>query len=154
MIKRLLLLLVLNFGGLALGSIFTNPGVNSDWYQNLSKAPWTPPGWVFGSAWTLIMICFSIYLSLLWPKITEKSSLIGLIVVAWILNVAWNPLFFAMHQVAIALVTISLLLLVICIFFFKYWHKIHLASLLLAPYIIWLMIATSLNAYILLKNPL
>ncbi len=154
MLKRLLFFLVLNFGGLALGSIFTNPGVNSDWYQNLEKAPWTPPGWVFGAAWTLIMACFSIYLAILWPKIEQKSSLIVLIIIAWMLNVAWNPLFFALHQVAIALVTISLLLMVICFFLYKYWPQLRLSSLLLAPYIIWLMIATSLNAYILLKNPL
>lgn len=154
MLKRLLLFLVLNFGGLALGSIFTNPGVNSDWYQNLSKAPWTPPGWVFGAAWTLIMVCFSIYLSMLWPKIEQKSSLIVLIIVAWILNVTWNPLFFALHQVTIALITISFLLIVICLFLFKYWSNLRMSSLLLVPYIVWLMIATSLNAYILFKNPL
>ena len=55
----LLTFLGLNFGGLALGARFTGPGVNSEWYQTLARAPWTPDGWVFGTAWTLIMVTFS-----------------------------------------------------------------------------------------------
>ena len=152
MIKRLLLFAILNFAGLALGSIFTDPGVNSSWYDTLNKAPWTPPGWVFGVAWTTIMVCFSIYLSILWPKVYKRPMII-LISVAWILNVLWNPVFFALHAVTIALLTISLLLVCIIVFFKKYWSKVHGVSLLLLPYIVWLIIATSLNAYILFKNP-
>ena len=46
---------VLNFVGLAIGGLATGPGVSSDWYAGLDKAPWTPPGWVFGAAWTAVM---------------------------------------------------------------------------------------------------
>ena len=52
------LFLLLNFGALAIGSYFMNNGPQSNWYLTLNKAPWTPPGWVFGVAWTTIMICF------------------------------------------------------------------------------------------------
>ncbi|MDH3796458.1 MAG: tryptophan-rich sensory protein, partial [Flavobacteriaceae bacterium] len=65
MVLRLIVFLVLNFGALALGSLFTNMGISSDWYSELSKAPWTPPGWVFGAAWTTIMLCFSVYMAIL-----------------------------------------------------------------------------------------
>ena len=64
--KRIALLvffLLVNFGGLAIGNWLMNSGPSSTWYLELNKAPWTPPGWVFGAAWTLIMICFSIYLA-------------------------------------------------------------------------------------------
>ena len=57
MIKRLFVFLLINFGALALGGLFTSDGVISDWYEQLNKAPWTPPGWVFGAAWTTIMVC-------------------------------------------------------------------------------------------------
>ena len=69
MILRIFLFLIINFGGLFIGGLFTGEGVPSDWYQNLNKAPWTPPGWVFGAAWTTIMICFSVYMAILWEKI-------------------------------------------------------------------------------------
>ncbi len=59
MVVRVIIFLVINFAALALGSIFTSAGVSSDWYTNLNQAPWTPPGWVFGAAWTSIMIFFA-----------------------------------------------------------------------------------------------
>ena len=34
-----------------LGGTLTDTG---PWYQNLRKAPWQPPDWLFGPAWTLI----------------------------------------------------------------------------------------------------
>ena len=94
MIKRILVFLLINFAALAIGSLFTNTGVSSDWYQNLNQAPWTPPGWVFGAAWTFIMVCFAIYMAFLWDKFTNKSTLIALFSLQWILNVSWNPIFF------------------------------------------------------------
>jgi len=62
MYKHVILFLVLNFGALAVASLFTGNGVASNWYQHLNKAPWTPPGWMFGLAWTTIMICFALYI--------------------------------------------------------------------------------------------
>ncbi|NDH69532.1 MAG: tryptophan-rich sensory protein, partial [Gammaproteobacteria bacterium] len=46
---RLLLFFVLNFGALYVGALLMNgsPATN-EWYQQLDKAPWTPPGWFFG----------------------------------------------------------------------------------------------------------
>ena len=67
MILRTIIFLLINFAGLFIGGLFTGEGVPSDWYQNLNKAPWTPPGWVFGFAWTTIMICFSLF-KCLWKK--------------------------------------------------------------------------------------
>ena len=46
MIIQLIIFLLLNFGALALGGLFTGSGVSSDWYNGLNKAPWTPPGWM------------------------------------------------------------------------------------------------------------
>lgn len=76
MIPRLILFLALNFGALALGGIFAGQGAVSDWYDGLQKAPWTPPGWVFGFAWTTIMICFSIFMSMAWEKINNKKKFV------------------------------------------------------------------------------
>ena len=127
-------------------------GVPSDWYLELNKAPWTPPGWVFGLAWTTIMICFSLYMAYLWPSIENKKLIIGLYVLQWVLNVAWNPLFFHLHNIAVALVVISLLTLLIGYLLYNYWPVLKVKSTLLLPYFVWLLIATSLNGYIYFKN--
>ncbi len=152
MITRLIIFLAINFGALGIGGFYTGKGVPSDWYVNLDKAPWTPPGWMFGFAWTTIMICFSIYLAYLWPKVENKQFMIGLYVVQWILNVAWNPIFFHFHQTIAGLIVIALLAVVVGCFLFNYWSIIKVKSLLILPYLVWLIIATSLNAYIVIKN--
>ncbi len=152
MIYRFLLFLALNFGALAIGGSFTRKGVPSDWYTSLVKAPWTPPGWTFGAAWTLIMICFALYMAYLWPMAKNKNLLIALFTLQWILNVAWNPTFFYFHHVLAGLLIICGLTVLVGFFLFYYWPELKLKSALIAPYLIWLLIATSLNGYIFLKN--
>jgi translocator protein len=152
MIYRIIAFLVFNFAALAIGGLFTNAGVSSDWYANLAKAPWTPPGWVFGAAWTSIMICFSIYLAYLWPKVENKNVLIGLYVLQLILNIGWNPSFFYYHQVFVGLFIITGLTILVGFFMINYWSELTYKSVLILPYFVWLLIATSLNGYVLLKN--
>ena len=151
MILRTLLFLIINFGGLFIGGLFTGEGVPSDWYQNLNKAPWTPPGWVFGAAWTTIMICFSVYMAILWKKITLKN-LLYLYIAEFILNVIWNPLFFHFKWINVALLSISLLTILIIYMAVSLRLEMKYKTLLIFPYLIWLIIATSLNGYIVLYN--
>ena len=152
MLFRLVVFLVINFGALAIGGYFTSDNVTSDWYQQMQKAPWTPPGWVFGAAWTTIMICFSFYMAYLWPECKNKNLLIGLFVVQLILNIGWNMVFFFNHNVSGGLMMISGLTLLIGFMLFYYFQDLKLHGLLIAPYFIWLIIATSLNAFIWVKN--
>ncbi len=150
-IKYLILFSVINFGGLGFGSWLMNNGPMTEWYLTLNKAPWTPPGWVFGAAWTTIMICFSIYLTYLFTKNYHKKKLV-LYIIQVILNVSWNYIFFNQHQVTFALVVILLLTALIFYFFLTYLKEQKKISYLLVPYMIWLCIATSLNLYILIHN--
>jgi tryptophan-rich sensory protein len=152
MIKRIILFLILNFSALALGGLFTTDGVSSAWYQTINKAPWTPPGWMFGAAWTLIMVCFSIYMAYLIVAKVNKRTVISLFIVQLILNMAWNPLFFYFQAVGLALICISLLTVLIAYLFFNFWKQLPYKTLFLAPYLLWLLIATSLNFYIFLYN--
>ncbi|MCW3806082.1 TspO/MBR family protein [Plebeiibacterium marinum] len=149
---RFILFLVINFGALAVAGIFTGKGVPSEWYVNLSKAPWTPPGWMFGLAWTTIMICFSLYLMYLWPLDYNKKRLIGLFVLQWVLNISWSPVFFHFQKVWAGLIIIGGLTIVIGVMLVVFWPLLKTKSILLLPYFLWLLIATSLNAYILVHN--
>lgn len=152
MALRLIIFLIINFGALAIGGFFTGEGVPSSWYAELNKAPWTPPGWVFGAAWTTIMVCFSIYLAYLWPLLKNKNKLIFLFALQWILNVGWNPVFFHYHNVLFGMIVISSLTIIVGALLISYWPKLKIKGALLLPYFIWLLIATSLNGFILLKN--
>jgi len=149
---RLILFLILNFGALALGGLFTSTGVSSDWYQNMNQAPWTPQGWVFGAAWTFIMICFAFFMTFAYDVAKDKSMLITLFVAQWILNVGWNPVFFYFQEVLFGLIVISALTILVYYLLFKFSGSLKWKSLFILPYAIWLAIATSLNAYIYLYN--
>lgn len=152
MLARVLIFLVLNFAALGIGGVFTGPGTSSEWYTNMNQAPWTPPGWVFGAAWTTIMICFAFFMAYAWGKTKNKTTLIILFALQWVLNILWNPVFFYFKEVALALVVISSLTILVGYFLFTYWPILKSKALLVAPYFIWLLIATSLNAYILFQN--
>lgn len=149
---RFILFLILNFGALAIGGLSTGSGVSSDWYTTLNQAPWTPPGWVFGAAWSFIMVCYTFYMWILYKKSNHKKEILTLFTLQWLLNVFWNPLFFNLHFVSIGLITIISLTIVVTIFLFRYSSIMKLNSLLIIPYFLWLIIATSLNLYICLFN--
>ena len=147
-LTSLILFLGLNFGALAFGSYLmgTNPSAN-EWYQNLPRAPWTPPGWVFGAAWFTIMLLFSIFIGLQYNQTKEKRKLIWIYLVQLCLNISWNPVFFHYHQIGLALLILILLFssLLYLLFYSETWNK--RIGLLVLPYVIWLMIAISLNLY-------
>ncbi|TNJ42460.1 tryptophan-rich sensory protein [Tamlana fucoidanivorans] len=150
LLKYSVVFLIINFLALYLGNLLMANGPRTDWYKNLNQASWTPPGWVFGAAWTIIMICFSIYMAWLYDSIQHKVIL--LFSIQFILNVIWNYVFFNQHLVGTGLIVITLLTAVVTIFLFKYFHVLKYKSLFIAPYFIWLCIATSLNMYIYIHN--
>ncbi|MGL4630954.1 MAG: TspO/MBR family protein [Leadbetterella sp.] len=152
MILRVVLFLILNFAALAIGASSTSTEVKGIWYSALNKAPWTPPGWFFGLVWTTIMICFAVYMSFGWEKAQNKKAIVGLYSIQWILNVSWNPIFFAYHQTGIALLIISLLTLLIGYMQFVNLKTLKSKSLLISPYFVWLIVATSLNLYVCVMN--
>jgi tryptophan-rich sensory protein len=151
MFLHIILFLVINFGALAIGSYLMNNGPSSDWYLKLNKAPWTPPGWVFGVAWTTIMICFSIYLAYL---IEFKSGINFWVLfgIQFVLNVSWNFIFFNQHLMGAALLIIVMLAMLVGYYLFNFRNEMKLKTLFIVPYFLWLLIAISLNAYSYLKN--
>lgn len=150
-LKYILLFIIINFASLYIGNILMDNGPQTSWYLSLDKAPWTPPGWVFGVAWTLIMLCFSFYLAFLFLKQNSLKLKLAFTLQVF-LNVIWNFVFFNQHLVAIGLIVISALTVVIFTFFFTNFKSMKNKSFLLLPYMVWLLIATSLNAFILLNN--
>ena len=149
--KYIIFFLIINFSGLVLGTLLMKNGPLTDWYIDLNKAPWTPPGWFFGVAWTMIMICFSIYLGHLFMEMNTKKMQFQFFI-QFVLNVIWNYVFFNQHLIGLGLINLIFLTLLIFYYFFEYKNVLKTTSYLLLPYMLWLIIAITLNAYILLNN--
>lgn len=152
-VLNLILFLVINFAALGIGSWLAGSPVDNEWYNSVDKAPWTPPGWVFGAAWFSIMLLFSVFLWNMRAKIDAAKQMLfyGIFALQFVLNVAWNPIFFRWHYVLPALIVIALLWALITGYLVWGFRKGGWNGLLVLPYFIWMGIATSLNAYILVK---
>lgn len=149
--KPFIVFLIINFAALGIGSWLMADGPQGEWYQSLSKAPWTPDGWIFGVAWTTIMICFSIYMAFLY-SIRPTSKVKLLFTIQFLLNVGWNFIFFNQRLTTLGLIAIILLTIIVAAFLLTYSKDLKVKSALILPYLIWLCIATSLNLYIVLYN--
>lgn len=150
--RYILIFLVINFAALALGSYFSVAGPNSSWYKNLVIAPWTPPGWFFGLAWSSIMIFFSVYCARVYQQEERRIFFILFFALQFVLNVSWNPIFFYFHQTGAALFILVCLLLLMILMAMYFSESARFYTWLIIPYITWLFVALSLNAYVSVFN--
>ncbi len=150
---RFAVFLFFNFLALGVGVELMQNGPQTDWYLALNKAPWTPANWVFGTAWSSIMLFFSFYMTKLsFQYQFLDKRLVVLFTVQWVLNVGWNFIFFNKQLTVIGLIVIVLLWLLIGYFTFKHIKILKFYTLLILPYLVWMTIAASLNAYIVFNN--
>ncbi len=152
MIKRFLFFLLFNFSALFIGSLLMRNPATNEWYQNLQKAPWTPPGWVFGFAWFTIMVLFALFMAKIWETTSSKKTVLLLYTIQWILNVSWNPVFFRFHFVFVGFVILIFLFISLLLFWKLVPFSLRMQRWFLLPYVVWMTIAISLNGYIWIVN--
>lgn len=150
--QYIILFILINFGALAIGTYLMDNGPTSNWYLSLNKAPWTPPGWVFGVAWFSIMVCFSVYMANLVLRSKATQYVLVLFGVQFVFNISWNYIFFNQHLTQFGLVNILLLTFIVGYFLISFKNTLKLSSFWIVPYFIWLLLASSLNLYIILYN--
>jgi tryptophan-rich sensory protein len=140
----LLLALIICIGGGAASGLATPPG---DWYAALAKPTWTPPGWVFGPAWTLLYTLMAVAAWTVWRRRQQTSVRVPLTLFAvqLALNFAWTPLFFGMHQPGFALAEILVMLVAIMATTVSFGRVSAPAAWMMAPYCAWVCFATALN---------
>ena len=149
--KSYLIFIFINFSALGIGSWLMNDGPRTEWYTNLNQAPWSPPGWVFGIAWSSIMLLFSAFMTYL-IQVDRSKKVLVLFSIQFVLNVFWNYLFFNQHLIILGLINIIFLTFLMLYFLIAYKHVLKNKRFYVLPYCIWLVLATSLNLYIALYN--
>lgn len=137
------------------GVFFTPHGHSNIWYNGLIKSGLTPPGWLFSVAWTILYILLGIALYLVIKAVHAKTSkLIAYVLFGtqMVLNGLWSYMFFGVHLPSFALVTL-LVLFIVSIWMARVFDGIDKrAGYLVIPYILWMMFAFYMNAYIVLMN--
>ncbi|RBP53411.1 TspO/MBR family protein [Arenicella xantha] len=137
-------LVVSGFGGLF------QPG---EWYQGLNQAPWTPPSITFPIVWGILYLFIAVAGWLIFARGNRNMRLLW--VAQLLVNASWSWVFFGMHQPLIALIDISILTLLVATLIwlsFRSQPALIVTGWLLTPYLVWLLIASSLNAYVVIYN--
>lgn len=128
--------------------VFFQPG---SWYESLRKPSWTPPNWLFGPVWTILYICIAVAGWLVWREAGWSTP-----IVFWsiqlVANAAWSWLFFGMKRMDVALVDAGVMWLSIAGFIVTAADVSATATLLFAPYLIWVTIAFALNLTVMRMN--
>src|SRR5688500_16807553 len=68
-----------------------------EFYAQLDRPEWSPPGWVFGPVWTLLYALMAIAAWLVWRErgFSAAKVALGLFLAQLALNALWTWLFFA-----------------------------------------------------------
>ncbi|MEI8295440.1 MAG: TspO/MBR family protein [Alphaproteobacteria bacterium] len=134
--------------GGAIGSL-TKPEI-STWYITLNRSGLTPPNYVFPVAWTILYGIIGACGWLIWRKspFPKFTAIKTLYVTQLILNWSWTPLFFHYHLTGLSLIVLGAMDILVSAIIWLAYRKMRAVSLLMMPYLFWILFASYLNFYI------
>jgi benzodiazapine receptor len=138
----------------ALGGL-VSAGDTDPWYQQLDKAPGTPPGFVFGVAWPTLYTLMAIGACMVWRAAgswKRADMALGLFFFQLAPNLGWSLLFFRYHLPLLALIDIVILWIVAAMMIREFHRHSKIAAQLQYPYLAWLTFAAYLNAWVVFSN--
>jgi tryptophan-rich sensory protein len=126
-----------------------------DFYSQLGRPVWAPPGWLFGPVWTVLYAMMAAAAWLVWKDKGWRgaSTALALFVAQLAANALWTWIFFVWHMGAAAFVEIVLLWVLIAGTALVFWRTRKLAGALLLPYLLWVSFASVLSYAMWQGNP-
>ncbi len=138
-------------GGLS--ALFTQGSMQD--FQNLTKPPLSPPGWLFPVVWTVLYILMGIASYLIYTA-KYSAGMAGnallFYMIQLIFNFFWSIIFFNWEMYLLAFIWLLALLALIIVTTIKFYRISKPAAYLMLPYIIWVVFAGYLNLGIYLLN--
>ncbi len=150
--KPYLSLIIWTLGLIAIGGVIgslTKPEIRT-WYSTLNRSPLTPPNYVFPIAWTILYGIIGACGWLIWRESSfpRLSIIKTLYVTQLILNWSWTPLFFGFYLTGLSLVVLGTMDILVFALICLAYRKMKAVSLLMIPYLSWILFASYLNFYI------
>ena len=138
-----------------LSAKLSDSGYGNYWFGRLNKPAIMPPAWVFPFAWSILYILMGLALSMILNArgARGRGIAIALFVIQLALNLAWSPVFFAMHRIMLAFGLILAIFLWASLTTLLFWKVRRAAAILMLPYLGWLLFAAVLNWQVHLFNP-
>jgi translocator protein len=145
------LLLMLGFlSGAVAGSGGGNP-----WFMGLEKPAIYPPPATFGIVWSILYLLMGVALAMIVTArgAAGRGAAIAVFAVQFVLNLAWSPVFFGMHQLTSGLILLVVIDLAVLLTIWLFYKVRPMAAYLLLPYLAWALFATALNYQFVAANP-
>ena len=131
------------------------------WYNQLKRAAWEPPGWVFGIAWAInyVLLAAGGILVRYYYDASAANHNIPVFISSQVayylqfaLHILWVIVFSWMRSTAggmmVIIATLITSIVMAVLFYIIHW----LPGLLVTPYVLWIALATSLSVYIYVNN--
>ena len=133
-------------GGLATIS-FKEP-----WYSQLVKSNLNPPDWVFAPVWTALYLMMTLAIWFFWHSKNRDMNTIYIYFIHILFNTTWSVVFFAFHNILLALIILLILIFLIIVLILRF-KRVNIASYyLMIPYLLWTSYALFLNFNLLILN--
>ena len=126
-----------------------------EFYRDLVRPSWAPPGWLFGPVWSVLYLLMGIAAWLVWRArgFAGAGGALLMFVVQLAANALWTWLFFVWRQGGLASAEILLLWALILVTIGLFWRVSAVAGLLLLPYLAWVSFASALTLATWRLNP-
>jgi len=144
-----LILLITSFAS-AIGGL-TTASFKEPWYSQIILPSFNPPSWVFAPIWTLLYIMMSIAIWKIWIN-SFNLKILKLYFLHLFFNGTWSIVFFGFHQIGLALINLSIILIFIVLLMKNYFRMDKISFYLMAPYFLWSSYAFVLNSSIFILN--
>jgi tryptophan-rich sensory protein len=130
---------------------FFRPG---EWYAALAKPPWTPPNWAFPVVWSILFVLNAVAGWLIWMAAGAGAALpLAVYGVSLLINASWSAVFFGARRMGLGFAVVITLWLSIAAVMAFFAPVSPLAAGLIAPYLVWVTIASALNLRVWQLNP-
>jgi tryptophan-rich sensory protein len=130
-------------------------GPGNPWFDALVKPDIYPPPAAFGIVWSILYVLMGLAAAMIASAhgARGRGAALGLFAVQLVFNLAWTPVFFALHQMRWALGVIAVLDVLVVLTIIAFWRIRPLAGALLLPYLAWILFATALTWQFIQANP-
>ena len=139
-----ILFLLITFSASLIGALVTINFMNP-WYSLLNKPISNPPDWVFGPIWTILYFMMTISIWLYWHTRNREMNTIYIYFIHLVFNATWSIVFFAFHNMFLALAVLIILIVLIINLIVRFRRVNLVSSYLMIPYVLWCTFALVLN---------
>ncbi len=122
------------------------------WYSTLIKSNFNPPDWIFAPVWTTLYLMMTLAIWFYWHSKNKNINTIYIYFIHILFNTTWSIVFFAFHNILLALINLMILICLIIILILRFKRVNYVSTYLMIPYLLWSCYALFLNFNLLILN--